>query len=357
MIFYVTIFGLMVLLRYALMRRPKARSQIYPVLLLSLFVFSAFRFEVGCDWLGYLNQWEIQKSSTARMALLRVEPVWWSMMQGPQSVGLPYPWLNVTSSAIFFLGIHVLAKRQPDPLSFLILLFPILIINMPMSGIRQGAAIGIMCFAFSAFIDKRLFRFSAWTLLAAGFHNSAIIFLLLIPLVGGNYTKKRLLMAAVLSIPGGLAIFGGDAATGAVNRYVGTGYDAAGAAFRVGLLLVSGLGYFVFLRKKWKRTFPRDYKIVSVGALIMCAAIVLVPISTIIADRIGYYFIPIQTMIFARIPYLPIRKSRALLTALPYLALGLLFAVWTAFSELFAQCYVPYQSWVFGLPASAGYAY
>lgn len=75
----------------------------------------------------------------------------------------------------------MLARRQPDPLGFLVLLFPILIINMPMSGIKQGAAIGLICIAFAAFIDKKLFWFTAWTLLASTIHNSAIVFLLLIP--------------------------------------------------------------------------------------------------------------------------------------------------------------------------------
>ena len=71
-------------------------------------------------------------------------------------MGLPLPSFAISlSSAIFFLGVHVLARRQPDPLGFLVLLFPILIINMPMSGIRQGAAIGLLCIAFVAFIDRR----------------------------------------------------------------------------------------------------------------------------------------------------------------------------------------------------------
>lgn len=357
MIFYVSILFLMVLLRYALMGRSRVRTQIYPVLLSLLFVFSAFRFEVGCDWSGYFNQWNIQKFFTFRLALLHGEPTWWAMMHGLQSLGLSYPWLNVASSAIFFLGIHVLAKRQPDPLGFLVLLFPILIINMPMSGMRQAAAIGIMCIAFAAFIDKRLFWFTALTLLASTLHNSAIVFLLLVPLVGGNYTKKRLLLAAILAIPGALVLLIGAAAEQAISRYVGTGEDAAGAVFRVGFLLVAGLGYFLFLRRKWKSTFPRDYKLVSVGALMMCAMIVLVPVSTVIGDRLGYYLIPIETMIFARIPYLPIRNSRAFLSAAPYLGLGLLFLVWTSLSSHFAECYVPYKTWVFGLPASVDYDY
>ncbi len=357
MIFYVTIANLMFLLRYGLKGKTRVRAQIYPILLAFLFILSGFRFEVGCDWGGYLSQWNIQGFSSLQLALLDAEPAWWAMMQGLQSLGLSYVWLNVTSSAIFFLGVHVLARRQPDPLGFLILLFPILIINMPMSGIRQGAAIGIMCIAFSAFLDKRLFWFAAWTFLASTFHNSAIIFLLFLPLVGGEFTKKRLALASLLAIPGGIALLSGDAADQAVTRYVDSGVDAAGAAFRVMLLLLTGIGYFLLLRKGWKRTFPGDYKLVSVSALIMVAMIVLLPVSTVIGDRLGYYLIPVQTMIFARIPYLPLRHSKALYSFVPYLGLGLVLLIWTSLSWHFQQCYVPYQTWIFGLPASAAYSY
>jgi len=313
-------------------------------------VFSAFRFEVGCDWSGYLNHWNFQKYSTLDFALTNREPAWWALVQGLQSLGLSYPWLNVASSAIFFAGVHVLARRQMDPLGFLILMFPILIINLPMSGIRQGAAIGIMCIAFVAFMDKRLFWFTAWTLLASTFHNSAIVFLLLIPFANGDYTKERVLIAAILAVPGAFLLSSGAAAELAFSRYVGTGVDAAGAAFRVGLLLITGFGYFLVLRRKWEHAFPEDYKLASVGALMMCAMMVLVPLSTVIGDRLGYYLIPIQAVMFARIPYLPIQNSRAFYSAAPYVGLGLVFIVWISLSGHFAQCYVPYNSWIFGLP-------
>lgn len=357
MILYVSISYAMIFLRFALNGRPRLRVRIYPFLLALLFVFSAFRLEVGCDWSGYLNQWNVQEISTLDLALRNTEPTWWAIIQGLQISGLSYPWLNVASSALFFIGIHFLARRQPDPLAFLVLLFPILIINMPMSGIRQAAAIGLICIAFVAFMDKNLFRFVAWTLLASTIHNSAIIFLLLVPLVGGNYTKKRLATAAVLALPGAYVLLSGDAVQQGISRYVATGVDAAGAVFRVGLLFITGLGYFLVLRGKWKVSFPRDYKLVSVGALMMAASIGLVPYSSVIADRLGYYLIPIQTMIFARVPYLPIRTFRTFYSAAPYLALGLFFLAWTYVSKHFTLCYVPYQTWFFGFPASALYSY
>lgn len=322
----------------------------YRVILLLLFLFSAYRFEVGCDWGGYMGHFFAQSYSSLGEALSKREPLYWALVEGVHGLGLSYPWVNVATSAIFFAGVHVLARRQRDPLGFLVLLFPILIINMPMSGIRQGAAIGLMCIAFCAFIDRRVIWFTLWTVIAAGFHNSALIFLLLIPLVGGEYTRRRLALAALLAIPGGLALVMGSSGEVAASRYIGTGIDAQGAAFRVGVLTLSALAFFLLLRKPWKQAFPEDYKLVSIAGLIMLALIVLLPVSTVIADRLAYYMVPLQALIFARIPYLPIRKVRSLYAIAPYLGLTLVFLVWTALSAHFHYCYLPYQTWIFGFP-------
>lgn len=77
-------------------------------------------------------------------------------------------------SATFFVGARMLERWQPNSLGFLILLFPILIINLPMSGIRQADAIGLMRIAFATFSDRKLLHFAAWDLLASASHSSAI---------------------------------------------------------------------------------------------------------------------------------------------------------------------------------------
>ena len=349
MIFYNFIFFSLVFLQFSLKKHDGRRTLVYLITLCVLFIFSGFRYEVGCDWTGYLNQWEIQKNLPLQIALLNSEPLWWAMIELIQSGGFSYPWLNVASSGIFFLGVHVIARRQPDPLGFLILLFPILIINMPMSGIRQAAGIGIICFAIISFIDKRTFWFVTFTLLASTFHNSAIIFLILAPLAGENYSRSRLYLAALLAIPGVVTLLSIDAASAAFSRYIDTDREASGAIFRTGLMSITGLGYFLILRKKWKYKFPQDYQFVTLGALSLCAVIGLIPISTVIADRFSYYLILVQAMIFARIPYLPIRNSKQFYTAAPYLALGLLFIVWTSTSSLFTKCYIPYSSWLLSI--------
>jgi hypothetical protein len=350
---YLGLTNLLFFLRYAFAGQSGLRKQVYPLILLGLFLFSAFRYRVGCDWSGYYVQYlSAADFEWSSIPIIR-EPIWWAILSLINLNDLPYPVLNIASSAIFFIGVHVLARRQPDPLGFLVLLWPILIINMPMSGIRQGAAIGLICVAFVSFIDRRPLKFAIWVALAGGFHSSALIFMLLFPLAVGRYTSKRLLLAAVLALPGAFFLASSDAAELATSRYVGTGIDAGGAAFRVGILGLSAFYFFLFLRKKWLVTWPEDYSIVLIGAIGMALAFLLVPISTVIGDRFGYYLIPIQTMIFARVPFLPFRENSALHSALPYLSLLLVFAVWSQLSTHFNECYIPYQTWIFGFPGGS----
>lgn len=347
---YLGLTNFLFLLRYAFARNGGLRKQIYFLVLATLFVFSAFRYQVGCDWSGYYYQYlgagDFDWSSITETR----EPIWWAILGWINDMGMPYPVANIASSTIFFLGVHVLARRQPDPLGFLVLLFPILIINMPMSGIRQGAAIGLLCIAFVAFIDRRPLWLAFWVVLAAGFHSSALIFMLLLPVATGRYTRNRLMLAVILAVPGALLLASSDAAEVATSRYIDTGVDAAGAAFRVGILGLSALYFFLFVRKKWLRTWPQDYSLASIGAIGMVLVILLVPVSSVIGDRFGYYLIPIQAMIFARLPFLPFRANAALHSALPYLSLLLVFTVWSQLSWHFNQCYIPYQTWLFGFP-------
>lgn len=351
---YIGVASGLFVLRAMLANHKEALNQVYYPILLGLFLFSAFRFEVGCDWIGYYWQYFQAESGFARAAESLDEPLWWGVLNQIKANDLPYPVANVISSAIFFIGIHVLARRQPDKLAFLVLLFPILIINMPMSAIRQGAAIGLICIAFTSFLDRRPFWFAAWVLIAAGFHTSAAVFLPLAPIATGAYTRARILLSLALAVPGVLYLLtSAGAAEMAVERYVESNIEAFGAPFRVAFLALSGAYFLVFLRRRWARQFPQDFGLVDLCAMGMVALVVLLPVSSVIADRLGYFFVPIQAVIFARIPYFAFDRSRGLHIALPYIALMLLFTTWVTVSWHFEQCYVPYETWLLGFRSGA----
>lgn len=345
---YFAIYLAIALAAFGFRQRPKAGRQLYPVLLAFFFLFVAFRFQVGCDWSGYLKQF--YQGNAFEVGDQARDPLWWALMSLVRGLGLPYPWLNVISAAIFFTGSHILARKQPDRFAFLVLLWPILIINITMSGIRQAAAIGILCIAFTAFIEQRTFRFVVLVLLASGFHNSAMIFLLFVPLVQGDYSRARIAIAGLLAVPGGLLLVTTTAADVAVSRYVGTDVDAAGAWARVALVAVSGLLFLGILRQPWRNSKAKDYKLMHIGSLAMIGLPILLPLSSVIADRLAYYFVPLQAIIFSRIPFLPFGRLKSFYAIIPYVLLGVTLLVWISVSFHFQQCYEPYQTWLFGMP-------
>ena len=350
LVVYILVAFFLFALSHVLLGSRQLRKQAYYPVLLGLFIFASFRFQVGCDWSGYYYQYIAADFVADDLIADLNEPVWWFIMKWVKEFGLPYPVINIVAGGIFFWGAHILARRQPDPLAFLIFLFPILIVNLPMSGIRQGAAIGLICMAFAAFTDRQPIRFASLVLLAGGFHTSALVFLVLAPLATGSYSKTRLLLAAIFAVPGLIFLIGGVSGGLAVTRYIAQDIDAFGAIFRVGAMFLTSAYFYFFVRKKWERKYPGDFSIVTTGAIGMVFTALLLLLSSVIADRFAYYPIPLQAMIFARLPYLPFRSSKWLHVALPYAGLLIMFVGWTQTSSLFEQCYMPYQSWIFGMP-------
>ena len=352
MIFYTGITAFLFLLRFLLKYDHIARRQLYYIIFSFLFLFVTFRYQVGCDWETYY-----------KIYLKFINIDWPDIIGGPGRGAISMGWLNLALdldlhyvfmllpfSIIFFIGVHSLARRQPDPLGFLILLFPILIINMPMSGVRQGAAIGLICLAFCAFIDRRPIIFTIWVFLATGIHNSAFIFLSFLPFATGRINNTRVFITVLFAVPCLILLLFSDTAQFAIKTYMDSGREAYGAIYRVSILALTALYFFLFIKKKWIKTFPNDFSIISLGSYLMIAIMLLVLLSSIVGDRFGYYLIPLQAMIFARLPYLPFKKHQSLHSAFPYIGLLLVFIVWTQTSWLFDHCYVPYNSWILGIP-------
>ncbi len=346
---YIYLTSFLFLFNYLFNKFNYERNLFYYLILFILFIFASFRYKVGCDWAAYeglfytINEYEWLNIFSDR------DPLFYLINGLLYKYNFSFLFLNIIFSGIFFWGIHIFAKHQPDPLSFLIFTFPILIINMPMSGIRQGAAIGLVCIALVHFLDRRPFKFIMWVLIASGFHLSAIVFLLLIPFSTGRYNYTRFAILIILILPSLIFVYFTEGALLALDVYVGTELEAYGAIFRVGILTLSASYFYLCVMNKWKKTFPVDYNLVSLGSMGMVLLLFILPISTVISDRFGYYLIPIQAMIFARLPFLPFRQNHSLHVVLPYLGLFSVFLVWALTSWHFQKCYTPYDNWLLNL--------
>ena len=332
-----------------------SNSIIYYFVLFGFFFITAFRYQVGCDWDGYNHMYHNATFVEFKETIAMRDNLFWAILIFMHEVGLPYPYINIFCSAIFFTGIHVLARRQSNPLSFLVLLFPILIINIGMASIRQGAAVGIICIAFTYFIDRRLLRFIIYVILATGFHGSAIVFILMSPFISGRYTFSQFFKGFIIAAFSLCIIFFTgltESFDAAIRLYVDNKWnmESAGAIFRNGFLSLTAIFFFFFLKEKWRKTFPSDFNLICLGTLGMLIATALIPLSTVISDRMGYYFTPIQVMIFARLSYLPFKSHQLFYSQLPYLVTFFVFFIWAINSWHFQECYLPYDTWIFGLP-------
>lgn len=312
----------------------------------ALYLFVAFRYEVGCDWFGYKQNFDLADNLQTTDLVSMSEPAYWFLITTVHEWQLDYPYINVLMAIPFFLGLSHLARRQPDPLAFLILSFPVLIINMPMSAIRQSAAIGLICFALVAFQNKHFIKYILYVIAATAFHTSAMIFLAIAPFVKYRLSRWTLTLSLVSVLPGAYFMLT-DSLSIYSDRYVGTAIEAEGGIFRSSMLVVTALLFFLMLRKPFKVRCPTDYQMVLIGSWIMLATLPLVFISSVISDRFGYYVTPIQLIVLSRIPYLLDGQRKTVLSASPYIALGIVLVVWTSLSFHFQLCYIPYQNWLF----------
>lgn len=348
MIYYL-VFGYIVLFLFLRHLGRDFDKPLYWVTLISLFIFSSLRYEVGCDWDTYeiiFDLFSFDQSDGSlgiRNAFLTGEFLYLGSIGAIKYLGLPYETLNIITGLIFFLGIHSLAQRQPNPLLFLVLSFPILIINMPMAGIRQAAAIGFLCFGFIAFIEKKTIRYLLFVFLAAMFHSSAIIFILPSIFLFLDLNRRTFLLMIALLTVFVLTILSSQAAQFAIERYLEEEIDSSGAIFRVGLVAATGIFFLLILDKQWKVLYAHDHYFIKLFSIGMIMIFPLLLISTVISDRIGYYLMPAQIMILSRLQFLESRY-RQLFYVGGIVVLSLTFIIWTQASYHFNECYLPYKN-------------
>jgi hypothetical protein len=115
------------------------------------------------------------------------------------------------------------------------------------------------------------------------------------------------------------------------------------------MLALTASVFFTSLRTGWKGEYPSDYRLVLVFSAAMLALVAALPISTVIADRLGYYLVPVQAATLARLPNLKSFPRADVYTRLAYASLISVLLVWTITSSLFHQCYEPYRTWLFGV--------
>ena len=306
-----------------------------------LVLIIGFRYEVGGDWVNYLqgldlaNELEWSDLFDARKEAGYILISWASL-----SLGLGIYGVNLMCAAIFVYGLINLAKNQPVPWLVIAAATPYLVIVVAMGYTRQAAAIGFLMYGIKKLIDNKILQFLLVVGIASLFHKTALIFLAFSLLRPSSGLQAKILGGVSLA---GL-LYGGIVAEQTeflVRVYVEQAMESSGGQIRVLMNLPPALLLFVFW-KKWGRVYG-DRWIWALISLLAVLSVFMVGKATTAVDRMALYLIPLQLVVYSRLPALMVGVVRRdLLISILVVYFLIVQFVWLVFAT-HAPWWVPYR--------------
>ncbi|MCB1704388.1 MAG: EpsG family protein [Halioglobus sp.] len=331
-------------------RARQGNTFVFAVLYIFLVLFVGARFDTGCDFTAYYLRFKYLLHNNVASLSDITEPGYFLLSYATKEAGLGFVWLNVFGAAIFFYYLIKFARNHPRPLLLIALLFPILIVQLSMSGLRQALAVAFLMGALDAFLHARRLQVIVYILIGSSFHQSLVILLPLALMVGRTYSFARVVGAIVILMPVAAYMLSGRAEV-YQDRYIEQIYgsmDSGGAIFRLGLLVITALLFEMYTRRM-ARFYPDEYNLMRLFALVSFALIPVMFINTVALHRLIFYVVPMHAYILAALPGAMFSNRQSVkLAELGTLALYAAYiVVWFSASRHASMCYVPYQSYLF----------
>jgi hypothetical protein len=166
-------------------------------------------------------------------------------------------------------------------------------------------AIGLEMIALLALQRDRLLQFLAWIALAATFHRTVLVLLVLpASTLSGNLRFSQLIRMLLL-VGAAYGLYSAVIAPDIdyyVQGYIVAEYQSQGALIRVVLCLLPALA-FLFNRRRFQlpADIQRIWTLISLLAVAAVIGLFTVASSTAV-DRLALYLIPLQVFVGSRIP-------------------------------------------------------
>lgn len=268
-----------------------------------MFIMVAFRHEtVGNDTANYIYIFHrLSNRNFKSLEVMGEEPLFTIFCRLCGYVPYDDRFFIAAAAFIPIWGIGRFYCKESEDASLTIVLFAISsVFVMLFSGIRQCIAIGIGMMAFSFVRQKQFWRFLICVILAMGFHNSAVLLLLLYPAYHVKITKKWIPWVASIMIA--VFVFNRQIFSfllvilSQYSRFEGT-ITSTGAYTM--LILFAMLGVFSFV-------IPDENKL-DADTIGLRNILLLVIVLQIFAPlhafsmRMNYYFIPFVPVLIPRI--------------------------------------------------------
>ncbi len=315
-----------------------------------LLIIAGGRYEVGCDFLTYQARFQFLYPSTFGWgsAFADGEAGFHGLNLLARDFGWGFNAVILLSSFLSLFGLWRFSLLANNPLAFIVTAFPILIVQLGMSGMRQAAALGLLMLAYVAFTERKRLVTALWIVAAFFFHTSAIV-LLPIALLARTAIFARYVFLAVLVVGPVAAAFLGGRMEVYTDRYVDQIYgenSSNGAWIRYTIAAIP------FMLVAWKKrrvqeAFPSLFPLIWLFGFSMVALVIVGFVSSVALHRLTFYVLPVSLLaLHCASDCLFKQDARALARALPLAMYGAYFLSWFLTSRHASVCYIPYQSWL-----------
>lgn len=311
-------------------------------LLLGIFftLIIGFRYQVGDDWLVYLNHYSRVYDAPLRDVIYEKDIGYGLLNWISAIIGGEIFLVNLICAAFVVFGLIKFSLRQPLPWLSILVAVPYVLIVFSMGYTRQSAAFGLCLFGFVALIDGRLLKFVFFIFIATLFHKSAILLLPFAVLVGSKNRVWTLLWVGI----SGLALAGvvlAEHYESLFEYYIVREKASVGGPVRVAMNALPAIIFLLF--NKYLEPDPAKGRLWFWMSIFSLMCIPMVGFASTAVDRIALYFIPIQLYVFSRLHRLfnaPALRSLVVLGVV--FGYGFVQWVWLNYA-VNAISWIPYQ--------------
>lgn len=304
-------------------------------------LFIGLRYEVGGDWLNYLNGHDqlaaLSPDQWFNISRYDIAYIWLNLISS--YFGLGIMGVNIMAGFIVMSCLVVFAKNQPVPWAVIVVAIPFFIIGINMGTVRQGLALSIILVALTH-LHTSIPKYCMWVFLAMLFHKSAFLMFGMAFLTIRNFYALLLLsLLGLIIIYIGMQLYAVRILF--LSYIVSQDYQSDGALIRV---LVSSLPFFgsLLFFRRINESFPDTWIYMWIGLGTVILLIFSSSFSTLV-DRLAYYTIPLQLALWPRI--IAVQKTDLLKSYMTFSVIAGYLAilyVWLVFAN-HSWAWIPYQ--------------
>ncbi|MDW2309489.1 EpsG family protein [Vibrio sp. 1075] len=304
MIVYLSLWFLLFFFSLLLLRNEGLYERIFFNIIFAtiLFVFIGFRDQVGGDWFNYENMFEAISYLPFFGSVVYTDPAYAAINFFVSKIGYSIHLVNTICALIFVLCIFLIANRTKFPVLFYFCIFPYLVVVVALGYTRQSAAIALFSLAIVYLLEQSQRKYWVCTLLAILFHKTAVVSILFLLMANNKNIKNHKFKLAFIGLPF-ILFFGyilSDKMLVMYELYFYGDIDSKGAFLRILILTIPSLLFFIYY-KELKAHSRYDFRLLSFLAIAPLALLLLVFISSTMADRLSLYFYVVQALIFVAI--------------------------------------------------------